>query len=261
MRRPYGGTPPRDIEGIVTGSVQIIDRQVPIAAFLEDTRTGLAVCCDSFDATQGNIFQTQKLVASTLADAVNTDARNAVTAPAKPASFDVKMAYSLGRYLFEKRDDQSAIDAIAQFEEAIRLDSAYGPAWLGLAYTYVNWPDYGSGVARDAMYDKVLEVVAQGIVADPGIRQEAGTVYGFVHHKRNEWLAAANAFETAINAQTEQPLAYHWYSYVMASVGRMDAALGHALHAQLDPDNPSTVSRAAILALYNNDLDNARRYF
>jgi len=174
MRRPYGGTPPRDIEGIVTGSVQIIDRQVRIAAFLEDSRTGLAVCCDSFDATQGNIFQTQKLVASTLADAVNTDARNAVTAPAKPASFDVKMAYSLGRYLFEKRDDQSAIDAIAQFEEAIRLDSAYGPAWLGLAYTYVNWPDYGSGVARDAMYDKALEVVAQGIVADPGIRQEAG---------------------------------------------------------------------------------------
>ena len=30
---------------------------------------------------------------------------------------------------------------------------------------------------------------------------------------------------------------------------------------QLDPDNPSTISRVAIVALYNNDYDTAARYF
>ena len=121
----------------------------------------------------------------------------------------------LGRYLFEKRDHESTVDAIAQFEEAIRLDPGYGPAWLGLAYTYVNWPDYDLAVNHEAMYDKALQVVGQGIAADPGIRQEAGTVYGFVYHKRKAWIAAAKAFETAINAETEQPIAHHWYSYVI----------------------------------------------
>ena len=66
----------------------------------------------------------------------------------------------------------------------------------------------------------------------------------------------------AIAAETEQPIAYHWYSYVMAAVGRLDAALEHALHAlQLDPDNPPIVSRVAIIALYNNDYETAGRYF
>ena len=262
MRRPYSGTPPDNVHGIVSGSVQIIGNQVRIAAFLEDTRSGLAICCDTFDATQRNIFETQKQVASTLAAAVNLDAPDAATRSAKPASFDAEMAYSLGRYLFEKRDHAFTVDAIAQFEEAIRLDPGYGPAWLGLAYTYVNWPDYDLAVNREAMYDKALEVIGQGIAADPGIRQEAGTVYGFVYHKRKEWSAAVAAFETAINAETEQPIAYHWYSYVMASVGRLDAASDHALYAlQLDPDNPATISRVAITALYNNDYDNASRYF
>jgi DNA-binding winged helix-turn-helix (wHTH) protein/TolB-like protein/tetratricopeptide (TPR) repeat protein len=262
MRRPYTGTAPGNVQAIVTGSVQIIGDQVRIAAFLEDTRSGMAVCCDSFDATQRSIFETQKLVAKTLAGAVNTDIRNSVSTGIRPASFDAQMAYSLGRYLFEKRDHESTVEAIAQFEEALRLDPAYGPAWLGLAFTYVNWPDYGRGVDREAMYDEALRVVGQGVLADPGIREEAGTVYGFVHHKRNAWLAAAKSFDSAINAESEQPIAYHWHSYLMASVGRTDAALAQALQAlQQDPDNPATVSRVAILALYNNDYDSARRYF
>jgi len=262
MRRPYRGTPPDEVHGIVTGSVQIIDDQVRIAAFLEDTRSGLAICCDTFDATQRDIFDTQKELAGTLAAAVNLDPQQFAAAAATPANFDAEMAYSLGRYLFEKRDHQSTVDAIAQFEEAIRLDPGYGPAWLGLAYTYVIWPDYERTVNREAMYAKALDVVGQGIAADPGIRQQAGAVYGFVYHKRKDWIAAAEAFETALNADTEQALAYHWYSYVMAGVGRLDAALELALHAlQLEPDNPSTISRVAIVALYNNDYDMALRYF
>lgn len=260
MRLPYSGSPPANAEGIVTGSVQIIGGKVRIAAFLEDTRSGLAMCCDTFDATERNIFDTQKRVARALADAI---ARNGARAEvAATASFEAEMAYSLGRFLFEKRDHVSIADAIGQFEQAIALDPGYGAAWLGLAYTYVNWPDYDLSVDRGAAYDKALEVIEQGIAADPPIAEAAGTVYGFVYHKRNDWLAAEQAFDMAIGAATEQPIAYHWYSYLLASVGRLDAALDHALHAlQLDPDNPSTISRVAILALFNNDYQSAARYF
>jgi DNA-binding winged helix-turn-helix (wHTH) protein/TolB-like protein len=265
MRLPYGGKPPDKVHAIVTGSVQIIDGQVRIAAFLEDTRSGLAICCDTFDATRRNIFDTQKQVASALTGAIDVETQKTSVASAKPASFEAEMAYSLGRFLFEKRDHQSTVDAIEQFERAIELNPNYGAAWLGLAYTYVNWPDYydpSGSVNRDAMYDTALELIRQGIAADSRIREEAGTVHGFVYNKRNEWIAAAEAFEMAIGAETEQPIAHHWYSYVMASVGRLDAALEQALYAlQLDPDNPSTISRVAILALYNNDYDTARRYF
>ena len=261
-RGPYPGQPPGNVQAIVTGSVQIIGNQLRIAPFLEDTRSGAALCCKSFDATQSNIFQIQKQVADALVAAIDPAAGAPAADISKTANFDAQMAYSLGRFLFEKRDHESTKDAIAQFEDSIRLDPDYGLAWLALAYSYVNWPDYDFAVDREAMYDKALEVIEQGIEADPRIREAAGTVYGFVYHKRNQWIAAADAFEMAINANTEQSMAHHWYSYMLASVGRLDAALEHALHAlRLDPENPAIVSRVAITALYNNDHVNAGRYF
>lgn len=263
MRLPYSGTPPDNVQGIVTGSVQIIDGEVRIAALLEDTRSGLAICCDTFDATQRNIFATQKQVARALADVIDGNGPAAAATPSKPANFEAEMAYWLGRYLFERRDHNSIDDAIDQFRKAISLDPDYGAAWLGLGYSYVNWPDYDFGsVNREAMYDEAIEVIENGIAADPAIREAAGTVYGFVYLKSNQWAAAEDAFEMAIGAAIEQPIAYHWYSYFMAGVGRLDAALEQAMHAlQLDPDNLSTISRVAILALYNNDIDTASTYF
>lgn len=262
MRRPFAGHAPQGIDATVTGSVQIIGDQVRIAPFLEDSRSGLTRCCDTIDATRRTIFDAQKQVANALADAIDVDGRQIATGPATTDSFEAEMAYSRGRFLFDKRVSASNIDAVRQFEQAIALDPGYGPAWLGLAYTYVNWPDYDLTVDRDAMYDKALAVIEQGVAADPGIREAAGTVYGFVFHRRNDWLASQRAFEMAIGAPIEQPFAYHLYSFFMASVGRMDLALQHALHAlQLDPDNPSIITRVAIVSLYRNDADVAARYF
>ena len=262
IRRPVAGKAPQGVDAIITGSVQIIGDQVRIASFLEDTRSGLTRCCDTFDATRRTIFDAQKQVATALKDAIDTNGQQVAAAPSTTDSFEAEMAYSRGRFLFDKRDSASYTDAVGQFERAIALDSSYGPAWLGLAYTYINWPDYDLTVDRDAMYDTALRVIEQGVAADSGIREAAGTVYGFVFHRRNDWSAAQQAFQMAVGAPIEQPIAYHLYSFFMASVGRMDLALQYALHAlQLDPDNPSIITRVAIISLYRNEADAAARYF
>ena len=251
--------------GLVTGSVQIIGDQVKIAAQLEDTRNNNIVWSDTFDADKNNIFDAQKQVAAALRAAIDPEAVVHEAEMRSPTSFAAEEAYSLGRYLFEQREHQATIDAIEQFEEAIRLDPTYGPAYLGLAYTYIIWPDYDLSVDRDAIYEKALDVVERGIKADPSIREAAGTVYGFINLKRNNWGAAAEAFETAISADTVQPIAHHWYSRALASVGRMDAALLHAQKAlELDPNHPEQpimISRLAIAYFWLDDLDNAARYF
>jgi len=117
----------------------------------------------------------------------------------------------------------------------------------------------------EAIYDKALEAVADGIKADPSIREAAGTVIGFVNHKRTNWGAAVEAFEMAINADTVQPIAHHWYSRALASVGRLDAALEHIKKAlELDPNHPEQpimISRLAIVYFWLDDLENAARYF
>jgi TolB-like protein/Tfp pilus assembly protein PilF len=265
IRQAYTEDAAIDGHSLVAGSVQIIDDKVKITARLEDARSGEIIWSNTFDAGKSKIFDLQRQVAFGVRGAMDSEFSAPVSDSGRPASFAAAEAYSRGRYLFEKRDHQSTVAAVAQFEEATRLDPGYGPAWLGLAYTYIIWPDYDLSVDRNEMYDRALAIADAGIEADPRIGAAAGTVYGFVHHKRNEWIAAAESFEMALQAENVEPIAHHWYSRVMASVGRLDDALFHARRAlELDPEHPDQAimySRLAIAYFWLNDMENAGRYF
>jgi DNA-binding winged helix-turn-helix (wHTH) protein/TolB-like protein/Tfp pilus assembly protein PilF len=245
---------------IVTGSVQIIADAVRIAARLEDARTGEVAWSDTFDASRDGIFDLQRRVGNGLRGALDGDFVAAATGGT--VSFAAAEAYALGRYLFEQRDHDRIEEAIAQFEEAIRLDAAFGAAWLGLAYTYSIWPDYDLRIDRWSSFDKALDVIAEGVRRDPSIEAAAGTVYGYVYHKQNRWGDAMSQTLKAVSAESPSADDYHWHSRVLASVGRLDESLQYArLGAARDPEYPVSMSRLAIASFWVDDLENAKRYF
>jgi DNA-binding winged helix-turn-helix (wHTH) protein/TolB-like protein/Tfp pilus assembly protein PilF len=263
VRKRKGFDPSDQIEedSIVIGSVQIIANNVRIAAQLESARTGEVNWSDSFDSDRDGIFDLQRDVGNGLRGALDPDFDPAVST-AEPVSFAAAEAYALGRYLFEQRDHDRIEEAIAQFEEAIRIDPSYGPAWLGLAYTYSIWPDYDLRIDRWNSFDTALEVIAEGVERDPSITAAAGTVYGYVYHKQNRWADAMSNTLKAVNAETPDADDYHWHSRVLASVGRLDESLETARRgAVLDPEYPVIMSRLAIASFWVSDLENAERYF
>jgi len=261
-RKSYDSTLFGDEERIVTGSVQIIGDQVKVAARLENTSGDVVDWSDTYDAARSGIFDLQRQFANGLRAYLDPAFTSDDGRGDEPATFAAEDAYDRGRYLFEKRDSDTIEEAIAAFREAIRLDPTYGPAWLSLAYTYSIWPDYDLNIDREATFDQALGIIAQGIEADPSIEAAAGTVYGYIAHKRNQWNEAMSNTLRAVNADSPGADDYHWHSRVLASVGRLGESLHFArLGAQLDPDNPVIISRLAIAYFWVNDLENAARYF
>ncbi len=249
-------------DNIVTGSVQIIGGEVKISAQLEDADDSIVIWSDTFADDINGIFDLQRQVAAALRGALDENFTDASTDSSRPTSYAANEAYSLGRYLFEKRGHDSIVEAIESFERAIELDPGFGPAWLGLAYTYSIWPDYDPSVNRWETFDRALQTVEEGVQADPSIRDAARTVVGYIYHKQNRWADALANTTAAVNAMSPSADDYHWHSRVLASVGLLNDSLQYArLGAELDPEYPVLMSRLAISSFWVNDLENAGRYF
>ncbi len=250
------------VDGLLTGSVQQFGDSLKISAELIDAKSGFTTFSDTIEGLVSDVFELQEATASSVAQAILGTQSEPIRSASRPASFEAFAAYARGQLHFERRNLASIEESIRQFEETIRLDPLFGPAYLRLAYAYLLLPEYDSSLAIQAMFDLAAETTAAGIAADPEIRDRAGTVFGFIHHNRGEWAEADAAYEQAMNADTVFPVSRNWYSRFLATVGRLDDALEQAQLAYGQaPDRATIISRLAITNLWVNDLDAAGHYF
>ncbi len=250
------------IDGLVSGSVQRIGDRLRIATEIIDAQGGYVLASNTLDGSVADVFRLQEDVARSIAAAVSGEPDVPVRAATSSPSFEAFQAYARGQYQFERRDLASIRAAIELFQEAIELDPSFGPAYLRQSFAYLLLPEYDSDLDVETMYDIAEATTRDGIAADPSIEDAAGTVFGFTHHKRGNWAEATRAFERAVNAETLYPLAHHWYSKLLATVGRMEESLLHAKRAhELDPDRAIIISRLAIAHFWLSNMDEAGRYF
>ena len=251
------------VDSVVTGSVQQAGGRVRITAQVV-AGDGVVLWSDSIDGAAEEVeevFGLHERVANRVRDAILGKSEIAVTAPTRPASFEAYDLYLLGDFAFSKRSEPDLNRAVEFFTAAINLDPNYGPAYLGLANSYVLLADY-PGNDRELLYEMAIETANTGAQLDPGIRDSAGTVYGFVETKRFNWADAAEAFETAINSSSVYPTSHHWYSRFLADVGLLEKSLEQAKMAQeMDTASPILNARLGVAYHWLNDSENADRYY
>jgi DNA-binding winged helix-turn-helix (wHTH) protein/TolB-like protein/Tfp pilus assembly protein PilF len=257
--------PPGDgvFDSIVTGSVQRAGGRVRITAILEAS-DGEILWSESIDGASEEVeevFGLHERVANLVRDALLGESETKVTASSRPVNVEAWDLYLLGDFSFSKRSEAELNRAVGFFERAIELDPNYGPAYLGMANSYVLLADYPSTDVQ-TMYEMAIETANTGAARDPGIRDAAATVYGFVDTKRFNWAAAAEAFETAINSATVYPTSHHWYSRFLANVGLLNESLEQAKIAQeMDTASPILNARLGVAYHWLNDSANADKYY
>lgn len=251
------------VDAVLSGRVHRVGDQLQIFYTVEDGRNGDVVATAEVEGPVSEIFQLQEDLARMVRRDLFGQSSQQLISRTRPGSFGAYDRYMRGLYAFDKRQDSSKSleEAIGLFQETIRLDENFGPAYLMLATAYVLLPTY-----RDAPVDEMsraaIATVEEGISADPSIRDASNAIFGFVYHQQMEWLKAEEAYRAATSAEVVDPNAFNWYSRMLASVGRLDDSLTKALIAlELDPTSAVINSRVALAYLWLGDTRKAEEFF
>ena len=250
------------LDAVLTGGVQSVGESLKVSYELVDAGSGEVLATDSLTGRLADLFDLQVAVAAAVRDDLVPKSATTLMSATRPADFDAYQDYLRGLYAFERRGTGDNFErAMAYFRSTVERDPAFGPAYVQLATATALAPVYGNADA-DSSFARATAIVERGIEADPSIEAAAAAVFGYMAHQRKEWAEAELAFERAVSARVVDANAFNWYSRMLASVGRLEAALEQAVTAwRMDPDNAVLNSRLALTYTWLGESVRAREFF
>mgnify|MGYP001812707777 FL=1 len=265
-RSSYSGEWPEIAErlavaSLLHGTVQLQNDILKIDYFIILGRDGEQIASGEVTGALTDLFALQERLARAVrTELAGEDAPELITRQAPDS--DAYNTYMRGMYKLQHRfEGENLEDAIELFQESIRLDESYGPAYLGLATAFALLPDYRDA-DLEANHRLAIETIERGMARDASINDPAGAIYGFVYYQQKRWLEAEQNYQRAISAPVVDSNAFSWYSMMLAATGRFEKARDVALQAEvLDPGNGVVISRIAMVYTWLGNTAKAFEYF
>jgi serine/threonine protein kinase/Tfp pilus assembly protein PilF len=147
---------------------------------------------------------------------------------ALPVSQEARIVESAN---FESPSRAQVRESIKRYEEAIRINPTYAPAWAGLGTAQIALTYFGDVPGRDTLSE--AKRAAQEALRLDSSQSSAWRTLGWVSHYL-EWdhPTAEREFLRAIELDPQEPRALEWYTGLLMDLGRFDEALMYSRRAQ-----------------------------
>lgn len=249
-----------DVDGIVDGSVRILDGRSLVVVRLLDVRRGRPVWADAYEReTEGLLTLEGELALAILeAAGIPLDEGERERAARRPThSPDAFNWYQRGREAWNRRARADLETAATCFEEATRIDPGFALAYAGLADAYlVSYP--AASLRPNEARVRAREAAQRALAIDSGLG-EAHATLGLVSGVLDgDWAAAERSFRRAIELSPGHPTAHHWFgAYLCYLQRRYDEGMRELdLARELDPLS-AIIHDDAALALMNQGRTSA----
>lgn len=249
------------VDGIVEGSVMREGNHVRVHAQLIRAATDQHIWSESFDRELRSVLGLESDVAESIAEKVKVtlsgQEHSRLTA-ARDVSPEVYEEYLRGRFSLNRESRSDCEESIRYFEQAIKTDPTFAPAYVGLGEAYNQLSSILVGDPPREFRLKVIDAARKSLELDPDLAG-AHVLLGVIYQKQWRWPEAENEFKTALDMTPNDAKAHGEFARFLLSQGQIDEALKWAKRGrELDPAAVSAADLAWIL-FFARRYDDAER--
>ncbi|HSA93630.1 MAG TPA: tetratricopeptide repeat protein, partial [Terriglobales bacterium] len=241
-----------NVATVLEGSVRREGKRVRITAQLIKAADGFHLWSETYDREIDDIFAVQDEIARSVAGSLKATLLGGKTAtlstPGKNA--EAYSVYLQGRYFYGRGGKENLEKAIGYYEQAIKLDSGYAPAWVGLAEVRGRQADVGYLRVEEG-YRKAREAVERALALDANLA-EAHAAMGWIKKAYDwDWAGADASHQRALALEPGNAKVMRSAGTLAFTLGRFEEALALDRRAvELDPLSVSARTNLGIHAHY-----------
>jgi len=225
------------VDAVVEGSVIRDGNRIRVHAQLIRASTDEHFWSETYDRELHDVLALQSDVAQSIARKVEvtiTGEEHARLKAARSVAPEVYEIYLKGR--FGKDNSKMELEqSIAYFEEAIRKDPTFAPAYVGLAGAYDSLGTVFVGAPPAEARIKEIGAAQKALEIDPNIA-EAHVLRAHVLQRRWQWAEAEAEYRRALELNSNDAAANRGFALWLLCQGRTAEAVGWVrLARELDP--------------------------
>ncbi len=248
------------VDYILEGHLQVKEKRVEITARLTETRTGSYVWAQTRDVSLDELPQLEAAMARQIAARINVPLGSEAGARVmrRPAAnWQAHAAFLRGQYYWYQWDPGGVEKSVQLFEESLKLDPNYAPAWAWLAQSLQL-----AVMREDGMDQAVIQrgraAARKALELDPQLA-EAHAAMGAYQALEWNWSGAGASFQRAIELNPNLAQTYLLQATMyLVPTGQLKEAMGAGMRAlDLDPVTRITRGMMARMFYYNHEYTRA----
>ena len=244
------------VDAIVEGSISREGNRIRVHAQLIRASNDEHFWSETYDREMGDVFSLESEIAQSIAEKVEVTVsgqERARLVAKRQVSPEVYESYLKG--IYADRNTRAGFEqSVAFFEDAIKKDPTFAPAYLGLASAYGDLGTVYGGVSPSETRPKIFAALHKALDLDPDLAEAHGFLAG-TYQQDWRWQESQAEFARALALKPNDAAERGGYAGWLLSQGRVEEAVTWARSAhELDPLDVGLLINNGFL------LFHARRY-
>ncbi|HKO10734.1 MAG TPA: hypothetical protein VJV22_02110 [Acidobacteriaceae bacterium] len=227
-----------NVDALVEGSVIRDGNRIRVTAQLIRGAADEHFWSQTYDREMRDALAMESDLAQSIADKVEvtiTGEEHLRLTAAHPVAPEVYESYLKGRYVFQRGTRNAIEQSLLYFEDAIRRDPQFAPAYAALAQAWNTLGTVYAGVPPAEARPKAIAYAREALALDPD-SVGAHLALGEVLQEEWHWAEAEAEYRRILDVNPNHAVAASDLAFWLVCQGRSDEAVTTIEHAQaLDP--------------------------